>query len=61
MLFRSVGVAAEDHRRPAEKYVLKSFRKTDRPLADEMVQVSADASESILYAGLDKTMNKFNS
>ena len=56
-----VGVAAKDHRRPAEKYVLKSFRKTDQPLADEMVQVSADASESILYAGLDKTMNKFNS
>ncbi|MDP6684496.1 MAG: aminoacyl-tRNA hydrolase [Candidatus Marinimicrobia bacterium] len=55
------GVAAEDHRRPAEKYVLKPFRKKDRPLADEMIHITADAAESVLYAGLDKTMNKYNS
>ena len=54
------GVAAEDHRRPAEKYVLKPFRKKDQALADEMVQTAADAAESILYIGLDKTMNQFN-
>ena len=54
------GVAAEDHRRPAEKYVLKPFRKKDQVLVDEMVQTAADAAESILYIGLDKTMNQFN-
>ena len=54
------GVAAEDHRRPAEKYVLIPFRKKDQALADEMVQTAADAAESILYIGLDKTMNQFN-
>ncbi len=54
------GVAAEDHQRPAEKYVLKPFRKRDKPLADEMIQRVADAAESILYIGLDKTMNQFN-
>jgi len=54
------GVAAEDHQRPAEKYVLKPFRKKDTPLADEMIQTVADAAESILYIGLDKTMNQFN-
>lgn len=55
------GVAAGDHKRPAEKYVLKPFKKNDQPLADEMIQLTADAAESILYNGLDKTMNKFNS
>ena len=54
------GVAAEDHQRPAEKYVLKPFRKKDVPLADEMIQRVADAAESILYIGLNKTMNRFN-
>ena len=54
------GVAAEDHQRPAEKYVLKPFGKQDLPLAGEMIQTVADAAESILYIGLDKTMNQFN-
>ena len=55
------GVASTDHRRPAEQYVLKPFRKQDRPLAQEMIQVAADAAESLLYEGLDKTMNQYNS
>ena len=56
-----IGVASADHRRPAEQYVLKPFRKQDRPLAQEMIQVAADAAESLLYEGLDKTMNQYNS
>jgi PTH1 family peptidyl-tRNA hydrolase len=56
-----IGVASTDHRRPAEQYVLKPFRKQDRPLAQEMIQVAADAAESLLYEGLDKTMNQYNS
>ena len=55
------GVSSTDHRRPAEQYVLKPFRKQDRPMAKEMIQVVADAAESLLYEGLDKTMNQYNS
>ena len=54
------GVAAADHKRPAEKYVLKPFKKNDQPNADDMIQTVADAVESILNYGLQKTMNQFN-
>jgi biotin synthase-related radical SAM superfamily protein len=30
-------------------------------MAKEMIQVVADAAESLLYEGLDKTMNQYNS
>ena len=55
------GIATEDKLRPAEKYVLKSFRKKDQVLADEMVVKTADAVESILRIGISKTMNNYNS
>ena len=55
------GIATDDKLRPAEKYVLKSFRKKDQVLADEMVVKTADATESILRNGLANSMNKFNS
>jgi PTH1 family peptidyl-tRNA hydrolase len=54
------GVAAADHKRPAEKYVLKPFKKNDQLDADDMVKTVADAVESILDYGLQKTMNQFN-
>lgn len=54
------GIKAGDHRRPAEKYVLKPFRRKDQELAEEMVERTADAAESILYNGINKTMNTFN-
>ena len=54
------GIKADDHKRPAEKYVLKSFRKQDQQFAEEMVQQAADAAMSILNNGINATMNKFN-
>ena len=54
------GIKAGDHKRPAEKYVLKSFRKQDQQFAEEMVQQAADAAISILNSGINATMNKFN-
>jgi len=54
------GIKAGDHKRPAEKYVLKSFRKQDQQYAEEMVQQAADAAMSILNNGINATMNKFN-
>ena len=54
------GIKADNHERPAEKYVLKPFRKQDQPLAEEMVEKTVDAVFSILNSGLNKTMNEFN-
>ena len=54
------GIKAEDHKRPAEKYVLKPFLKQDKELAEEMVQRTADAVFSIINIGLNRTMSEFN-
>jgi len=54
------GIKSDDHKRPAEKYVLKPFRKQDQPLAEEMVEKTADAVYSILSIGINKTMSEFN-
>ena len=54
------GVASQDYKRPSEKYVLKPFKKNDQSFSKEMVQIAADAAESLLNAGLDKTMNQYN-
>ena len=54
------GIKADDHKRPAEKYVLKPFLKQDQELAGEMVQRTADAIFSIINIGLNRTMNEFN-
>jgi PTH1 family peptidyl-tRNA hydrolase len=54
------GIKADDHKRPAEKYVLKPFLKQDKELAEEMVQRTADAVFSIINIGLNRTMSEFN-
>ena len=54
------GIKADDHKRPAEKYVLKPFLKQDQDLAVEMVQKTADAVFSIINNGLSRTMSEFN-
>ena len=54
------GIKADDHKRPAEKYVLKPFLKQDQELAEEMVQRTADAIFSIINIGLNRTMSEFN-
>ena len=55
-----IGVASNDYKRPSEKYVLKPFKNKDQNFSKEMIQVAADAAESILYNGLDKSMNQYN-
>jgi len=54
------GIKADDHKRPAEKYVLKPFRKQDQPRAKEMVDKTTDAIFSILNNGINKTMSEYN-
>ena len=55
-----LGVASSDYKRPSEKYVLKPFKKKDQNFSKEMIQIAADAAESLLDKGLDKTMNQYN-
>ncbi len=54
------GIGTEENMRPAEKYVLKKFRKNDQALANEMVGTVADAAESVFFRGLNHTMNVYN-
>jgi PTH1 family peptidyl-tRNA hydrolase len=54
------GIAAGKNLRPAEEYVLKNFRKKDQVLANEVIVKAADAVESIINNGLNKTMNQYN-
>ena len=42
----------EDSLKKSEKKIMKNFSK-------EMIQIAADAAESLLYKGLDKTMNQY--
>ncbi len=55
------GIAASDHSRPAEVYVLKPFKKKNQLEANIMVQTAAEAVEYLLREGLDRTMNRYNS
>ena len=41
-------------------HVLATFRPGERELADEMIQVGADAAERWLTEGIDEAMNAFN-
>ena len=54
------GIASGSHLKPAEDYVLKNFNKKDQVVANELIVKTADAVESIISVGLDKTMNQFN-
>jgi PTH1 family peptidyl-tRNA hydrolase len=56
-----LGVATDENLRPAEKFVLKPFRKDDEFEAEAMVKRGADALENLLVHGLNHTMNHFNS
>lgn len=55
-----MGIAADNNTRPAEEYVLKPFRRKDRELVERMINRGADAVESILERGIEKTMSEYN-
>ncbi len=55
------GVAANDHKRPAEEYVLKPFKKNDQTEANIVIQTAADTIEYLLKEGMNRTMNRYNS
>ena len=55
------GIGTDEKMRPSEYYVLKPFREKDKIISNEAVNKAVEALESILFNGLDKTMNTFNS
>ena len=55
------GIGTDEEMRPAEEYVLKPFRSDDQLTALEAVKRAADSLDSILFNGIDNTMNRFNS
>ena len=55
-----LGIAGNDYRRPSEQYVMKPFSDKMDLHAKEMVNRAADAMQSIINRGLNRTMNQFN-
>ena len=55
------GIGTDEKMRPSEKYVLKPFRIEDHQTVLESVNRAADALDSILFNGIEITMNKINS
>ena len=51
------GIGTSEKMRPAENYVLKPFKKDDdKTLSRESVKNAADALDSLVFNGIDKTM-----
>jgi len=55
------GIGTDEEMRPAENYVLKPFRNNDQLIALKTVKKAADALDSILFNGIERTMNRVNS
>ena len=56
------GIGTEEDMRPAENYVLKPFsNNNDKKVSIETVKKAADALDSLIFNGLNKTMNMYNS
>jgi len=55
------GIGTNEEMRPAENYVLKPFKNNDQLVALGVVKMAVDALDSILFNGIEKTMNRVNS
>ena len=55
-----VGIAADDYKRPSEKYVLKPFNKRYQPLVQDVIIFANEAMKSFLDNGQEFTMNNYN-
>lgn len=56
-----VGIDRPQGRQPVHDFVLKPFSKAERTEIDIVVQEAADAVETLITDGLEKTQNLFNS
>ena len=55
-----LGIATDDHMRPAEKYVLKPFRGEDEERVAEVIQDACSGIEFLINHNITETMNRFN-
>ncbi|MBA4608121.1 MULTISPECIES: aminoacyl-tRNA hydrolase [Aeromicrobium] len=55
------GIGRPPGQQPVHDFVLKPFAKTERTEADIVTQEAADAVESLISVGLEKTQSAFNS
>ena len=55
-----LGIATDEHMRPAEKYVLKPFSDKYNDEIKIIINQACDALEFFLDNGIIETMNKFN-
>ena len=56
------GIGTEEDMRPAENYVLKPFSNdNDKNVSIQTVKKAVDALDSLIFNGLSKTMNMYNS
>jgi PTH1 family peptidyl-tRNA hydrolase len=54
------GIGTKENMRPAEKYVLKPFKRENYKEVEIAINKAVDALDSILVNGLSYTMNYFN-
>ena len=56
------GIGTDEQMRPAENYVLKPFKnEKEKSFSIEIIKKAADALDSFIFNGLNKTMNIYNS
>ncbi len=56
------GIGTNEIMRPAEDYVLKPFKNdSDKILSNQSIKNAADALDDMIFNGIEKTMNKYNS
>jgi len=56
------GIGTKEEMRPAENYVLKPFsNENDKKISVKTIKKAADALDSLIFNGLNKTMNIYNS
>ena len=54
------GIGTEENMRPAEHYVLQSFKNEKKLIVQQTIKKAVDALDSIFLNGLSYTMNHFN-
>ena len=55
-----IGVGRPPVGQDAAAFVLRNFRKDERPVLEQAVQRAADAAEAVLTDGVERAMNTFN-
>ena len=57
---KELSQAADDYKRPSEKYVLKPFNKRYQSLVQDVITFANEAMQAFLDNGEEFTMNNYN-